>query len=300
MKFDSIALLDQLIQESLFVSLHNGLVNEQAVKSAIIIDPGTLAQQERRKNKYPGSIRSFKVKAKSSSEAAIINNIKSNTDFGDNSRYANGDYIYMLGAPIRESSIGNTKTYLVLIYPKTHEQFSYMPDSPVFIEIHNSVARLQNRLNPTGGTVRTPTLPESIGSSSILTASYIKQRLKAITELEAELESLQQQSEITNKQQTKISELETQLRSVQDQLASTQNQVATQLDATTVKRDDVATLEGAIDVAPERIKDAIWQDEEDGQIKLAVDQNTDYLITLDNNVYKVETSTGTINLADYE
>ena len=300
MKFDSIALLDQLIQESLFVSLHNGLVNEQAAKSAVIIDPGTLAQQERRKNKYPGSIRSFKVKAKSSSEAAIINNIKSNTDFGDASKYANGNYIYMLGAPIRESSSGNTKTYLVLIYPKTHKQFSYMPDSAEYIEIANGVEMLNNRLNPYASRKRIIPPPDYIGTSSILTSSYINQRQEEVTKLEAELANLQKQSEITNQQQIEISKLENQLKSVQNQLASNQNQVATQLDATTVKRDDVATVEGARAVATMKLGISIWKDKTTGQIKLAVDETTDYLITLENGVYKVNASSEKINLADYE
>jgi hypothetical protein len=311
MKFDSIALLDQLIRESLFVSLRTGLVNEQAAKSAIIIDPGTLAQQERRKNTYPGSIKSFKVKAKSSSEAAIINNIKSNPDFGDASKYANGNFIYMLGAPIRESSSGNTKTYLVLIYPKTHEQFSYMPDSAEYIEIANAVDILNNQLNPDMDTVRTPRLPDYIGTSSILTSSYINHRQEDVTKLEAELANLQKQSEITNQQQIEISKLKNQLNSVQDQLADNQNQVVTQSEdddwVYTNKITTIATLkaslEGAKAIVSTELGNSIWTNKETGKIYLYVNDidgnDVDYEITLEDGVYMIDTTSGKIKLADY-
>lgn len=228
MKFDSIALLDQLIMESLFASLHTGLINEQAVKSGVSIDPGNLNQQERRKNKYPGSIRSFKVKAKSSSEAAIINIIKSSPDFGETSKYANGEYIYMLGAPIRESDIANTKTYLVLIYPKTDDQFSYMPDSAEYIKLADDVEMLYNKLNPYRSIINPPTSPDYIGSSSILTSSYITLRQQAVTDLKADLANLHKQSEVTREQTIKIAKLENDLQTMQDLLSADKTQAVTQ------------------------------------------------------------------------
>jgi predicted nucleic acid-binding protein len=297
MKFDSIELLDQLIQESLFVSLHNGLVNEQAVKSAIIIDPGTLAQQERRKNKYPGSIRSFKVKAKSSSEAAIINNIKSNTDFGDNSKYANGDYAYILGQPVRERESTNMKKYVVLIYPVNNKYFKWFYGSREQQEREIQIQKLEVELNPSMGRVFVQSPKNKIGNSVIYTHDDFNKLKKYNNSQSKQLEDLQSNQEITIQQSQTIDRLKQQLFRQNDEIDQLKNQ---QQAVTEPAAEQQATLEGAKAVVPERIKDSIWKDPKDGQIKLAVDQNTDYLITLDNNVYKVETSTGTKNLADYE
>lgn len=310
MKFDSIALLDQLIMESLFASLHTGLVNEQAVKSGVSIDPGNLNQQERRKNKYPGSIRSFKVKAKSSSEAAIINIIKSSPDFGETSKYANGEYIYMLGAPIRESDIANTKTYLVLIYPKTDDQFSYMPDSAEYIKIADDVEMLYNKLNPYDAFLDIPTWPAYIGNSSILTSSYITRRQQAVTDLESQLANLHKQSEVSDELTIKIAELENKLQTMKDQLSAGETQVVTQGEdddweytnkTTTIatRKASLASLEGAKAVVTIELGNSIWTNKEDDRIYLYAGEDHDYEITLENGVYMINAASGKIKLADY-
>lgn len=292
MKFNSIALLEQIIHESIFNELNVNVLSEQV--SRVTIKKGTDNWQARNLTDYPGTVASFIVKSKGMNEQQIISAIKSDTNFGDSSKYANGNYAYTLGAPVRETA--NTKKYLVLIYPLNNQYYKWFYGSDYQQTRQRQIKELYMELNPSSATVGSFQPRNQIGNSIIYTQDDFNKLANYNNSESEQLENLKSNSEITIKQTQEIDRLRQQLMSVTDEIEQLKNQQDTETEKELVQQ---ATLEGAKAIAPERIKQTIWQDN-GGQIKLAVDETTDYLITLENGVYKVETSSGKINLADYE
>ncbi len=294
MKFDSITLLEQIIHESIFNKLNVNVLSEQS--SRISINPGTDNWQERNLTNYPGSIASFIVKSKGMNEQQIISAIKSDTNFGESSKYANGNYAYTLGRPVREREATNMKKYVVLIYPVNNKYFKWFYGSDEQQKRNLQIQELTSKLNPSHVFVQTSITTNTIGDSVIYTHDDFNKLKEYNKSQSKDLENLKSNQEITIQQSQEIDQLQRLLWRQTDEIEQLKNQ---QAGVTEPEAEQQATLEGAKAVAPDRIKEAIWQDKT-GQIKLAVDKTTDYLVTLENGVYKVKTSSGEINLADYE
>ena len=129
-------------------------------------------------------------------------------------------------------------------------------------------------LNPSSATVESIQPRNQIGNSIIYTQNDFNKLVNYNNSESEQLENLKSNQEITIKQTQEIDRLRQQLMSVTDEIEQLNNQQDTETELV-----QQATLEGAKAIAPERIKQAIWQDA-GGQIKLAVYETTDYLITL--------------------
>lgn len=293
MKFDSITLLEQIIRESVFNELNGNMIFEQDTR--ISIKPGTDNQQQRRRSDYPGSVASFVVKSKGMNDDQIVSAIRDNTEFGSASKYANGQYAYTLGTPIRETA--NTKKYLVLIYPLNNDYYEWFHGSDAWNERQQQIQKLFTELNPSESVHATYTPKHQIGTSHIYTESDWN-TLKSENKIEQkQLDDLKLNSEITAQQSQEIDRLNSKILDQQAEIKRMQQSAETETNAS------VANLDDAKAAAPEDVRDYIWQDPADGnQLKLAVgegDEAEDYLITLENDIYMIITPEEKIPLADY-
>lgn len=293
MKFDSITLLEQIIRESVFNELNGNMIFEQDTR--ISIKPGTDNQQQRRRSDYPGSVASFVVKSKGMNDDQIVSAIRDNTEFGSASEYANGQYAYTLGTPIRETA--NTKKYLVLIYPLNNDYYEWFHGSDAWNERTKQIQKLYTELNPSGATIGDHVPKHQIGTSHIYTESDWN-TLKSYNEFDQKrLDDLKLNAEITVQQSQEIDRLKNTIQQQQEEIKQMQQSVETETNAS------VANLDDARAAAEEDIRDYIWKDTADGnQLKLAVgegDEAEDYLITLENDIYMITTPEEKIPLADY-
>lgn len=293
MKFDSITLLEQIIRESVFNELNGNMIFEQDTR--ISIKPGTDNQQQRRRSDYPGSVASFVVKSKGMNDDQIVSAIRDNTEFGSASKYANGQYAYTLGTPIRETA--NTKKYLVLIYPLNNDYYEWFHGSDAWNERNRQIQKLYTELNPSAAVVGDLVPKHQIGTSHIYTESDWN-TLKSDNEFnQKQLDDLKLNAEITVRQSQEIDRLNSEIQLQKYKIKQMQQSAETETDAA------VANLDDARAAAPEDIRDYIWQDPGDGnQLKLAVgegDEAKDYPITLENDTYMITTPSGKRPLADY-
>jgi hypothetical protein len=293
MKFDSITLLEQIIHESIFNKLNVNVLSEQS--SRISINLGTDNWQERNLTNYPGSVASFIVKSKGMNEQQIISAIKSDTNFGDSSKYANGNYAYTLGRPVREREATNMKKYVVLIYPLNNKYFKWFYGTNEQQKRDLQIQELKAKLNPSHVIIQTSIPKNKIGDSIIYTYDDFNKLKEYNNSQSKELENLKSNQEITIQQSQQIDQLQQQLLRQTYEIEQLKNQ---QQAVTEPEAEQRATVEGAQAAAPPEIKEFIWLDN-DSQIKLAVGETDAYLITLENGVYMIDTPAGKIKLSDY-